>query len=97
MCMQAQKLRVPIKVIQVISQTQGSTRAYACPGAEQYVDSEGTWAQLNKAAAHGALLVRPDGHLGWRSSDAGSAATAPTDRWYQDQLLLAASQIAQPT
>ena len=33
-------------------------------------DEQGTWAQLYGIAPDGAVLVRPDGHVAWRSAAA---------------------------
>ena len=35
----------------------------------EYRDVEGTWARLWQVNAAGAVLVRPDGHVAWRSRD----------------------------
>ena len=40
-------------------------------------DSEGTWAALRAIADDGALLVRPDGHVGWRAM--GPSEDAPAE------------------
>ena len=36
---------------------------------DEYRDVEGTWARLRQVDAAGAVLVRPDGHVAWRSRD----------------------------
>ena len=46
------------------------------PGGD-YTDPSGTWAALRGTSATGAVLVRPDGHVGWRAAngeDTGSLA-----------------------
>ena len=35
----------------------------------EYRDVEGTWARLRQVDASGAVLVRPDAHVAWRSQD----------------------------
>ena len=40
------------------------------------VDADGTWASVSGTDADGAILVRPDGHVGWRSV---TAVEAPYD------------------
>ena len=50
------------------------------PGGD-YTDPSGTWAALRGTSATGAVLVRPDGHVGWRAAngeDAGGLAVALT-------------------
>ncbi len=46
---------------------------------QAYADTDGTWAKLREISEQGALLVRPDNHVGWRSHaaapDAGVALT----------------------
>jgi 2,4-dichlorophenol 6-monooxygenase len=32
-----------------------------------YTDTKGEWAQLREIEDGGAILVRPDNHVGWRS------------------------------
>jgi len=34
--------------------------------------AEGNWAELYGVEAGGAVLVRPDGHVGWRSRERGT-------------------------
>lgn len=38
--------------------------------ADGYADADGGWAAIRGTAEDGAILVRPDGHVGWRSDDA---------------------------
>ena len=33
----------------------------------EYADSEGAWARLRQIDESGAVLVRPDMHIGWRA------------------------------
>jgi 2,4-dichlorophenol 6-monooxygenase len=40
-----------------------------------YADTEGQWAQVCEIADDGAILVRPDNHIAWRSSSAPSDAS----------------------
>ncbi|MCA2276610.1 FAD-dependent monooxygenase [Mycobacterium intracellulare] len=51
----------------------------------EYADVTGTWAQLREIDDKGAVLVRPDNHVGWRSV---SESSSPTD-----QLSIAVSTI----
>ena len=39
-------------------------------------DEDGTWAQLSGIGPDGAVLVRPDGHVAWRSAAAGTEPQA---------------------
>jgi 2,4-dichlorophenol 6-monooxygenase len=41
-----------------------------------WADPEGTWARVREIADDGAVLVRPDNHVAWRSFD---AVEAPAD------------------
>ncbi len=43
-------------------------------GADGYADVDGGWAAVRGTAEDGAVLVRPDGHVGWRASDASGCA-----------------------
>jgi 2,4-dichlorophenol 6-monooxygenase len=40
--------------------------------ADGYADAEGTWAKIRGIADDGAILVRPDGHVGWRAFKAST-------------------------
>lgn len=42
-----------------------------------YRDAEGNWARVRGTGDDGAVLVRPDGHVGWRAVDATSRAALP--------------------
>ena len=42
--------------------------------ADGWRDINGTWAKVRGVSVDGAVLVRPDGHVGWRT------AQAPVDR-----------------
>lgn len=55
-----------------------SSRNEASQGTTVVLDSDGSWLRLRGAAADGALLVRPDGHIAWRarSSAAGGSGLA---------------------
>ncbi len=46
-------------------------RAHAVGGKGDYVDVDGDWTGKYGVSVDGAVLVRPDGHVGWRTSDAG--------------------------
>lgn len=46
-------------------------------GANGYADVDGTWAEVGGIGSNGALLVRPDNHIGWRSMESvGDAQSA---------------------
>jgi 2,4-dichlorophenol 6-monooxygenase len=34
-----------------------------------YTDPDAAWAQAGEIGNHGAVLVRPDNHIGWRATD----------------------------
>ncbi len=44
-----------------------------------YADGDGTWRALREIADDGAILVRPDNHVAWRSLSAGSQADNELD------------------
>jgi 2,4-dichlorophenol 6-monooxygenase len=46
------------------------------PGGDAWHDLEGRWAALRGVAESGAVLVRPDAHVAWRSQDAPADAAA---------------------
>lgn len=50
--------------------------AYTIGQAGDLGDEDGTWAQLYGIDPDGAVLVRPDGHVAWRSAAAGTEAHA---------------------
>jgi 2,4-dichlorophenol 6-monooxygenase len=59
------------------AQTLGIKLVRAAIGTGQpYQDADGTWATLREISAQGALLVRPDNHIGWRSHGAARDADA---------------------
>lgn len=41
-----------------------------------YADKDGQWAEVRGIGDDGAILVRPDGHVGWRSAGAGAGKGA---------------------
>lgn len=49
------------------------------PTVLQAVDVDGTWARLNPETSSVALLVRPDGHVAWRSSSTSIKSSTSTD------------------
>lgn len=60
---------VPIDVV-AISASEGER------GTDVWRDVEGTWAAQCGVAEDGAVLARPDGHVGWRTSGANTDAAA---------------------
>jgi 2,4-dichlorophenol 6-monooxygenase len=42
----------------------------------EYRDLDGSWAQLREVPEQGAVLVRPDNHVAWRSNDSGEDLVA---------------------
>ncbi len=40
---------------------------------DSITDPDGTWAQVSGLESGGAVVVRPDNHIGWRSAAASSA------------------------
>lgn len=56
-------------------------------GRGDYVDADGTWEQVRQIGDDGAILVRPDNHVGWR------AQSAPTDAPHEDALATALADI----
>jgi 2,4-dichlorophenol 6-monooxygenase len=40
---------------------------------DSITDPDGAWAEVSELVAGGAVLVRPDNHVGWRSAAASSA------------------------
>lgn len=52
-----------------------------------HIDAEGKWAQLRQVTDHGAVLVRPDNHVGWR------AESAPVGVSHADALVSALTKI----
>ena len=42
-----------------------------------YRDADGNWARVRGTGDDGAVLVRPDGHVGWRAADAAGRARLP--------------------
>jgi 2,4-dichlorophenol 6-monooxygenase len=55
---------VPITVVPVGSE----------PGGAGYQDADGTWSAVREIGEGGAVLVRPDNHVAWRSSGGGAHA-----------------------
>jgi putative polyketide hydroxylase len=51
----------------------------ACLVGATGLDDDGTFAAAYGIIEHGAVLVRPDGHIGWRSAEAPRTATEVTD------------------
>jgi hypothetical protein len=51
----------------------------ACLVGAAGLDDDGTFAAAYGITDHGAVLVRPDGHVGWRSAEAPRTATEITD------------------
>ncbi|MFD0800128.1 FAD-dependent monooxygenase [Streptomonospora algeriensis] len=49
------------------------------PSASGYWDAEGTWAEVCGIGEDGAVLVRPDQHVAWRSTHAGPLADQELD------------------
>ena len=43
------------------------------PRMPTFVDADGQWQRLREVAEEGAILVRPDGHVAWRSRGGGAA------------------------
>jgi 2,4-dichlorophenol 6-monooxygenase len=58
------------------------------PQPGEYFDPQGAWHELSGIGEHGALLVRPDGHVAWRH-----AAAAASDREATDLLASALGSI----
>ena len=59
-----------------VAQGLGVKLVQAGIGAGQaYADEDGTWAGLREISEQGALLVRPDNHIGWRSHAAAPDAS----------------------
>jgi 2,4-dichlorophenol 6-monooxygenase len=59
----AARLGVPLRVVLI--------------GEGGYRDIDGNWERVRGTADDGAVLVRPDGHVGWRVADAGGRAQLP--------------------
>lgn len=59
-------------------------------GAENSWDAYGEWSRISEIAEDGALLVRPDGYVAWRSLAAPEAASSA-----QDELLAALRRVLQ--
>ncbi len=60
------------------AKTFGVPVTHVAIGAGQpYIDADGSWAEVREIADSGAILVRPDNHVAWRSLDDTHAA--PTD------------------
>lgn len=53
-------------------------------------DPSGAWAQISETASGGAVLVRPDGHVGFRANAAARDAVAALDQAFDRILALAA-------
>ncbi|MEV5302945.1 hypothetical protein [Amycolatopsis methanolica] len=49
------------------SSRSGSRSRRSRTAVHPYTDATGTWATLRKIEDEGAILVRPDNHVGWRS------------------------------
>jgi 2,4-dichlorophenol 6-monooxygenase len=58
-----------------VAQSLGINLVQVAIGAGQaYVDADGRWAEVKEISVQGALLVRPDNHVGWRSMGAAKDA-----------------------
>jgi 2-polyprenyl-6-methoxyphenol hydroxylase-like FAD-dependent oxidoreductase len=49
-------------------------RTHSIGASDDYVDPDGVWSQQYGVSDRGAVLVRPDGHVAWRSADGCDAA-----------------------
>jgi 2,4-dichlorophenol 6-monooxygenase len=47
---------------------------YAIGSADGYADATGSWAKIRGITDDGAILVRPDGHVGWRAAKGSAQA-----------------------
>lgn len=54
-------------VARLATDAQPALVAHMVGGGGQFSDPEGTWRTLYTVEPDGAILVRPDGYVGWRS------------------------------